>query len=88
MLRWKLFELICSPFLQNSQGSAKLPKNGDMWKYIEKNSQENAEKFYDSRKHTIQADSLIYMDDIAEQIGCKPNIGQYLFVFNFTNGFI
>lgn len=34
-------------------------------------------------KHTIQVDYIKYMDEIAEQIGCKPNLKKVIFEFIF-----
>lgn len=33
-------------------------------------------RYVDSLRHTLQVDWIPYMDEIAEQIGCKPDIGE------------
>ena len=42
-----------------------------------------SERYVESTRHTIQVDWIPYMDEIAEQVGCKPDLGksnQYVFV--------
>ena len=60
------------------QGSAKLPSKDKMWKNIEQKRQAMAERYVDSTRHTIQVDYVAYMDDVAEEIGCKPDLGLYI----------
>lgn len=36
-----------------------------------------AERYVSSPRHTIQVDWIPYMDELAEQVGCKPDIGMY-----------
>uniref|UniRef100_A0A8R1TWY5 Flavin-containing monooxygenase n=1 Tax=Onchocerca volvulus TaxID=6282 RepID=A0A8R1TWY5_ONCVO len=36
-------------------------------------------RYFKSNKHTVQVDYIKYMDEIAEQIGCKPNLKKYIF---------
>ena len=35
-----------------------------------------AKRYVSSTRHTIQVDWLPFCDELAEEIGCKPNIGR------------
>ena len=36
-----------------------------------------AKLYYTSQRHTIQVDYVTYMDEIAEKVGCAPQIGRF-----------
>ncbi|XP_078263907.1 flavin-containing monooxygenase 5-like [Rhinoraja longicauda] len=59
-------------------GLAKLPCVDDMTADIVKKRDEMAKRYTTSQRHTIQVDFIPYMDEIAEQIGVRPNIMQLL----------
>ncbi|VDM95130.1 unnamed protein product [Thelazia callipaeda] len=47
---------------------------------LKQNFQNNfINRYFKSLKHTIQVDYIKYMDEIAELIGCKPNLKKYIF---------
>ncbi len=35
------------------------------------------ERYVESQRHTIQVDWIPFMDELAEQVGCKPNLGMF-----------
>ena len=45
-----------------------------MWADIRDKRAKMAERYVHSTRHTIQVDYVPYMDELAEQIGCKPNL--------------
>ncbi|PAV88177.1 hypothetical protein WR25_19751 [Diploscapter pachys] len=55
-----------------------LPSKANMIKDIEKKKKVMKRRYFDSLKHTIQVDYIKYMDEIADLIGCRPNIRKYL----------
>ncbi|OTF73587.1 hypothetical protein BLA29_005025 [Euroglyphus maynei] len=36
-------------------------------------------RFYESERHTIQCDWINFMDEISQQVGCRPPVWKYLF---------
>lgn len=39
-------------------------------------------RYFKSMKHTFQVDYIKYMDEIAEQIGCRPNLKKVVLNLN------
>ncbi|MFH4973602.1 hypothetical protein AB6A40_000311 [Gnathostoma spinigerum] len=60
-------------------GRCKLPSRKTMLDDIEEKRAQMQRRYYKSVKHTVQVDYVLYMDEIAELIGCKPNLLKYLF---------
>ncbi|VDO39287.1 unnamed protein product, partial [Onchocerca flexuosa] len=60
-------------------GQIKLPFHGEMLADIKFKQAEIKKRYFKSNKHTVQVDYIKYMDEIAEQIGCKPNLKKYIF---------
>ncbi|ESO84662.1 hypothetical protein LOTGIDRAFT_221976 [Lottia gigantea] len=60
-------------FVQLLKGNCKLPSNKVMLNDIKRNTVEMNEGYVSTRRHTIQAFWVDYMDEIASFIGCKPN---------------
>ncbi|KAM5148390.1 flavin-containing monooxygenase 5-like [Mantella aurantiaca] len=58
------------------QGLVKLPSRGEMKEEINKRKEDIQKRYVKSERHTIQVDYTPYMDEVAEEIGCKPNIKQ------------
>ncbi|XP_063796100.1 flavin-containing monooxygenase 5-like [Pseudophryne corroboree] len=56
------------------KGLSQLPSMHDMKMEINKRKEENQKRYVKSDRHTIQVDYVPHMDEIAEEIGCKPNI--------------
>uniref|UniRef100_A0A3B5KVH8 Flavin-containing monooxygenase n=1 Tax=Takifugu rubripes TaxID=31033 RepID=A0A3B5KVH8_TAKRU len=56
------------------KGCTKLPSVDSMMKDIECKKQKMAQRYVTSSRHTIQVDYISYMDEIAEQVGVRPNI--------------
>ncbi|CAD5120537.1 DgyrCDS9103 [Dimorphilus gyrociliatus] len=55
-------------------GSTKLPSKAAMWENIREKQAAMAKRYFNSQRHTIQVDWIPFMDEVAEQFGCKPNL--------------
>ncbi|EFO17427.2 hypothetical protein LOAG_11072 [Loa loa] len=60
-------------------GHCKLPKIQKMKKDIEKRRAVMEKRFLKNRRHTLEVDYVIYMDELAKMIGAKPNLLKYWF---------
>ncbi|XP_067846790.1 flavin-containing monooxygenase 5-like [Heptranchias perlo] len=60
------------------KGLAKLPSVSTMMAEILEKKEKMAKRYVGSQRHTIQVDYVLYMDELAELIGVKPNIKQLL----------
>jgi dimethylaniline monooxygenase (N-oxide forming) len=58
----------------HEQGEIELPSPEDMWKDIQVKKVAMSRRFYDSQRNTLQVDYTSFMDELAELIGCRPNI--------------
>uniref|UniRef100_H2ZGR9 Flavin-containing monooxygenase n=1 Tax=Ciona savignyi TaxID=51511 RepID=H2ZGR9_CIOSA len=56
------------------KGLATLPNDNKMLLDINRNKVSLQKRFYNSQRHTMEADHVAYMDEIADQIGVKPNM--------------
>ncbi|RUS78357.1 hypothetical protein EGW08_013877 [Elysia chlorotica] len=61
-------------FSKLCKGSVKLPSKQEMDDNMEAEMKASLERYYNSARHTIQKDPIIYNDDIASMIGAKPDI--------------
>uniref|UniRef100_A0AC35U479 Flavin-containing monooxygenase n=1 Tax=Rhabditophanes sp. KR3021 TaxID=114890 RepID=A0AC35U479_9BILA len=66
-------------FFENLAGTCHLPSKSEMDREIAFKKAEMAARYYGSRRHTIQVDYLRFMDEIADIVGCKPDISALLF---------
>jgi len=55
-------------------GESHLPSNEEMKEEMECKKKAMAQRYYNSERHTIQVDLISYADEVAEQIGCRPDI--------------
>ncbi|ELT88397.1 hypothetical protein CAPTEDRAFT_172206 [Capitella teleta] len=69
-------ELQCRWATRVFQGLSKLPSKELMLNEIREKKENMAKKFYKSTRHTIQVEYVPFMDEVAEALGCKPDIGQ------------
>ncbi|GCB77915.1 hypothetical protein scyTo_0016764 [Scyliorhinus torazame] len=60
------------------RGLVKLPSVSTMMAEIMEKKEKMAKRYVSSQRHTIQVDYVPYMDELAEQIGVKPNLKQLL----------
>ncbi|XP_067661853.1 flavin-containing monooxygenase 5-like [Haliotis asinina] len=60
------------------KGTKTLPSREDMWSDIRKKQEALRSRYVNSQRHTIQVDYVDFMDQIAELVGCKPNLWWYL----------
>jgi len=60
------------------KGESKLPSSEEMNTDIKAKAEIMRKTYEDRARHTIQVDSIPYLDEIAELIGCKPYLCQYL----------
>ncbi|XP_073499190.1 flavin-containing monooxygenase 5-like isoform X2 [Phyllobates terribilis] len=56
------------------KGQNKLPSMSDMKAEIMKRREDMQKRYVESQRHTIQVDYVNYMDEVAIEIGCKPNL--------------
>ncbi|XP_075689423.1 flavin-containing monooxygenase 5-like [Rhinoderma darwinii] len=56
------------------KGQNTLPSMSEMKAEITKRKEEMQKRYVESERHTIQVDYVNYMDEVAEEIGCKPNL--------------
>ncbi|XP_060722703.1 si:dkey-239i20.2 isoform X2 [Tachysurus vachellii] len=56
------------------KGLSKLPSTSNMLKDIKAKEDSMAKRYVTSQRHTIQVDHLLYMDELATQIGVCPNL--------------
>jgi len=56
------------------KGECHLPDLPERLNEIQAFTQKTHSQYVDSQRHTVQVDMIEYMDDIAERIGCKPNL--------------
>ncbi|VIO98915.1 Uncharacterized protein BM_BM4308 [Brugia malayi] len=61
------------------KGQISLPPHTEMEADIKLKRAQNKRRYFKSKKHTLQVDYIKYMDEIAEQIGCKPSLKKYMF---------
>ncbi|GFT25959.1 dimethylaniline monooxygenase 2 [Nephila pilipes] len=73
-----LGELQCRWAAQILAGNCKLPSQEVMYKDIKKRYGKNVKRFTPSDKMSIRVDVMPYCDDIASQIGVKPNFFKIL----------
>lgn len=60
-------------------GKVRLPAQEKMNRDIEKKHKYLESRYYGGPRNTLQVDWINYMDELAEQIGCKPNVSKYFF---------
>ncbi|XP_075038594.1 flavin-containing monooxygenase 5-like [Mixophyes fleayi] len=60
------------------KGLKQVPPMNEMIAEINKKKQDLQKRYVKSERHTIQVDYVLYMDEIAEEIGCKPNMMRLL----------
>lgn len=61
-------------FAELCRGSVSLPSVGDMLWSIREEQDVNASRYFQSSRHTIQRDPILYNDEIASFIGAKPEL--------------
>uniref|UniRef100_A0A8C5UDX6 Flavin-containing monooxygenase n=1 Tax=Malurus cyaneus samueli TaxID=2593467 RepID=A0A8C5UDX6_9PASS len=67
-------ELQCRWATRVFKGLNKLPSRHDMEADIEQKKEVMAKRYVKSQRHTIQVDYIPYMDELACQLGVKPNL--------------
>ncbi|XP_068678273.1 flavin-containing monooxygenase 5-like [Montipora foliosa] len=55
-------------------GKKFLPSKDVMMDHIEKKRKKMAQRYYASKRHTVQVDYIPYADEIAAEVGCKPDL--------------
>ncbi|KAM4023009.1 flavin-containing monooxygenase 5-like [Anomaloglossus baeobatrachus] len=56
------------------KGESKLPPMSEMKTEIMRRREDMQNRYVESERHTIQVDYVNYMDEVAVEIGCKPNL--------------
>jgi dimethylaniline monooxygenase (N-oxide forming) len=72
-------ELQCRWATRVFKGTSALPPKDQMWEDIRAKHEAMASRYVESSRHTIQVDWIPFMDEIAEQVGCKPDLWKMLF---------
>lgn len=72
--------------LNTLQGDVTLPSRAQMWEDIRAKEAHMAKQYVKSQRHTIQVDYIPFMDELAELVGCKPDIGKLPFPLLFYDG--
>ncbi|NXF44886.1 FMO5 monooxygenase, partial [Oceanites oceanicus] len=67
-------ELQCRWATRVFKGLQDLPPSADMLADITQTKKKMAERYVKSQRHTIQVDYIPYMDELACQVGVKPNL--------------
>ncbi|XP_013400166.1 dimethylaniline monooxygenase [N-oxide-forming] 5 [Lingula anatina] len=67
-------ELQCRWATRVFKGLCMLPSKEDMKTDILRKRHAMAKRYVPSQRHTIQVDYVPYMDELADQVGCKPDI--------------
>ena len=49
-----------------------------MWKDVRSKEEALRCRYVQTQRHTIQVDYVQFMDELAELVGCKPDVGQYM----------
>ncbi|XP_077487813.1 flavin-containing monooxygenase 5-like isoform X2 [Amblyomma americanum] len=57
-------------------GEATLPSPEDMWRQVNEYQEGVRRRYYQEPRHTLQVDWIDYMDELADQIGVKPNLAR------------
>lgn len=55
-------------------GKKSLPTKVAMMENIKKKKKDMAKRYYATKRHTIQVDYIPYCDEIASEVGCKPDL--------------
>ncbi|XP_052817708.1 flavin-containing monooxygenase 5-like [Mya arenaria] len=71
-----LSEMQCRVATKVFKGEISLPDRSAMWEDIRNKQVTMAQRYKTSTRHTIQVDYVDFMDELAELIGCKPNLGK------------
>ncbi|XP_023211154.1 dimethylaniline monooxygenase [N-oxide-forming] 5-like [Centruroides sculpturatus] len=74
-----MFEMQSRWFVQVLKKNVSLPSERQMRSDIDNQLEKMRKRYYNSKRHTIQADYINYLDDIASLIGVKPNFFKMFF---------
>ncbi|VDM54375.1 unnamed protein product, partial [Angiostrongylus costaricensis] len=69
-------EMQARVFYENLFGSKKIPGKDKMKKWIREKQDKMRARYVKSPRHTIQVDYIAYMDELANIVGCRPNIAK------------
>lgn len=67
-------EMQCRWTCRVIKGKLTLPSKKEMYADIKKKDDYIRWRFTDSLRHTFQVDIIGYSDELAEEVGCKPNL--------------
>ncbi|RCN39243.1 Flavin-binding monooxygenase-like protein [Ancylostoma caninum] len=71
-------EMQARVFYENLFGQHKIPGSEEMKKSIREKREAMEARYVNSPRHTIQVDFITYMDELADLVGCKPNVKDLL----------
>ena len=58
------------------KGERQLPSRVDMDRDIDERLDQMSKRYVASARHTVQVDHLDYCNELADEVGCRPNICQ------------
>lgn len=58
------------------QKTTKVPSKEEMWQEIREKKEAMSQRYKKSLRHTLQVDYIPFMDELAELLGCKPNLSK------------
>nr|CAB3246574.1 dimethylaniline monooxygenase [N-oxide-forming] 5-like [Phallusia mammillata] len=67
-------ELQCRWITRLFKGLSELPSKPTMNFYIQRQKDDMKKRYYATQRHTVQVDYVKYMDELAAEIGVKPNL--------------
>ncbi|XP_045198060.2 flavin-containing monooxygenase 5-like [Mercenaria mercenaria] len=71
-------EMQCRLATRVFKGLKNLPDSNGMWNDIKDKQTAMALRYKKSMRHTIQVDYVPFMDELAEMIGCKPDLSKLI----------
>ncbi|KAL3189356.1 hypothetical protein MRX96_002673 [Rhipicephalus microplus] len=57
-------------------GKVALPSAKDMWRQVNEYQERCRQRYYQEPRHTLQVDWIDYLDELANEIGVKPNLAR------------
>ncbi|XP_013400165.1 dimethylaniline monooxygenase [N-oxide-forming] 5 [Lingula anatina] len=67
-------ELQCRWATRMFKGLCKLPSKDAMLADMQRKHDVMAKRYVQTQRHTIEVDWILYMDELARHVGCKPNL--------------
>ena len=69
----------CLNEMYHFQGERQLPTQDEMQADVKAKQDDMGRRYVKSTRHTIQVDQIPFMDELADHIGCKPQLSKNIF---------